>query len=182
MEKIVNFIKQYTKNCTFEAIHNKKLDKELLFAYIGGPREKIMVYDILCEKEIAKISYVLNNKGVYISEFVVDSEYQQNGIGKTLFNMVACRGLLLDKKLVYGIASPTDELKDFAGNDEDFTFDEEKRVIAQIYQKLGCEVLLIDKENHFTFKIAKDAKFDKRIVKFINKIQKLNNKNEDKVK
>ena len=181
MEKIVKYIKQYAKECVFKVIHNTKIDKDLLFAYIGGAREKIMVYDISCEREIARICYALNNKGVYLSEFVVDSEYQQNGIGKTLFDMVGCRGLQLDKKLIYGVASPTDEIKGVS-KEEDDTFEEEKKAIVKIYEKLGCEVISDDEDNHFTFKIEKNAKFNKQTVNFIKEIKQLNESEEDKIK
>ena len=117
-------------------VENKKLGKNLLVAMKKQPKGKIMLFDATRGfDEVATILYNINAKGVYVSEFMVNVEYQQCGLGKYIFCLAMAHGDARGKTQVYGEANPTDPIK---GVSENGNYETEARTICEIYKKLGC--------------------------------------------
>ena len=123
---------------------NKKLQKNLIVAMKKQPRGKIMVFDNARGFfEVATILYNINSRGVYLSEFMVNEDYQQCGVGRMIFNLAMAHGDKCGKILIYGVADPTDPIKDVS---EKGDYNLEVKTIRDIYKKLGCT---IENENEF---------------------------------
>ena len=61
--------------------------------------------------EIGSIIFTINGRGVYLSKFVVDETFQQNGIGSFMFNFAMAYGDKIGRTCIYGEANPTDPIK-----------------------------------------------------------------------
>jgi len=124
-----------------------KMGKNLLFAAF---RKNIWIVRVYDESkgldEIAEIRYNFNENSIYISSFNVSEEYQQNGIGRMIFEYALAHGDAMGANRVYGTASPTDPFKGISSKDEsEYTYDKEVEALKTIYKKFGCR--FIDDEN-----------------------------------
>ena len=121
-------------------IHHKKLDKPLLISMRKGPKGQIFIFDKdNGDNEIACIQYTVNPRGVYVSKFVTNEEYQQNGLGRLIFSLAMAHGDALGVQEIYGPIDPTDPIKGVSSEEED-SFDKEKQTLEKIYSSLGCKV------------------------------------------
>lgn len=133
-------IKETLKNYGFniEQFKSQNFNKPLLVAMKKSTHGKILIFcDGYGLDQIALASYNINNKGVYLSQFVVNEEFQQKGIGRFMFELAMAHGDYCGVNCVYGVANPTDAIADVS-NKKDVTFDKEKQIIKEIYLKLGC--------------------------------------------
>ena len=138
LSEIEKYIAKFAKNYIAMQIYNEKLDKNILYLYLKQSKHILQVFDEnYGVKEIARIDYVVNDKGVYISDFVVEEDFQRNGIGKSLFNIAMAHGDAQGAKLVYGTAAPISGI--YGVSNEEDSFENEKKVLMQIYTKLGCK-------------------------------------------
>ena len=135
-ENFVNKIKNCVKDVTFEIMRNNSLNQDLLFVFLSGATNCILVYDGNHSiNEIAEIRYVARNGKCFISTFECDENFQGNGIGKTIFNLALAHADALNIGNAYGYANPTNNI---AGVSEEENFEKEKQALYTIYEKLGC--------------------------------------------
>jgi len=179
--KIENLIKKFTNEFVVCEVEYKKLGRPLKFIYLKKFKHEIQVYDEAYGlQEIARISYAINWKGVYISDFIVNYEYQKLGIGRTLFNMATMHGFYNEKELVYGVVSPIDLIAGVSLEDNDLSYKREYETLIKIYEKLGCNVEENDGEYAFKLNIKKQQKTTKTIEMFIKDVVELDNSEKNK--
>ena len=134
-QQIINEINKYTQNVVFQVVFNQKLNKELLVCFTTSSKSSIMVFDENSNiNEIAKISYAIRGNNVVVSSIEVNSDYQQNGIAKMLFNIALAHA---DFQLANNAFGDVDPINDIRGIDKD-NFEKHKETLIEIYKKLGC--------------------------------------------
>ena len=159
-EKIKAMISKFRKAFVCDIIHCDKLNKDLMFVYLKKSKHEILVFDSdNGPEEIAKISYAFNDRGVFISDLIVEEEYQRKGIGKSLFIAAMTHGAQKWSKIIYGYISPVGKIKGVSDEKDEFSFIREINALIGFYLSLGCEVF----EDHNN----KECRF----VKSINKIE-----------
>lgn len=172
------YIDKCIKDYVAEYIYNEGLGYDLMFVYVKKSKHEIFVFDKNCGiNEIARISYSINDRGVFISDLIVDEDFQRNGIGKNLFNTAAIHGNKLGSKVVYGYVSPISAIKGIS-SDSEFSFLREKAALTAIYEKMGCEVRDQDQEAEFTLALGKGMVVSKEIESFVDNILDNEDKNE----
>ena len=123
---------------------NKKLDKQFVLIAVNGIHQRIAIFDALAEmKKVATILYSNRGNKTFVSSFEVNENYQQNGLGRLLFEIALTHADILDITMLYGDAEPINNIKGISNN-ENSTFEEEQQAIISIYKKLGCTVNPID--------------------------------------
>ena len=180
LSKVEEKIREHTTNYVAQRIYNDKLDKSFMFVFYPKSHREVVVYDEEANcKEIARVTYNMNGKGTYVSELLVDEEYQQLGFGKFLFSVVIEHSKNLGSKMVYGCASPIDNIKGVSNQGGDDEFEKEKEIVKLIYQKLGCSVEKKYGDYEFSIKVDNNIISNKNVKNFVSKIME---KEEEKSK
>ena len=144
MNEFIEEIECVSPDQTAILFKNQKLDKQLVLIAVNGIHQRIAIFDALAEmKEVATIIYSNRRNKTFISSFEVDENYQQNGIGRLLFEIALTHADILDITMLYGDAEPINNIKDVS-NIEGKTFEDEQNTLIKIYQKLGCTINPID--------------------------------------
>ena len=160
-----------------QQIENSKLNKTLLIAVKKGSKSNVLVFE---EEnglnEIGSATFTINGRGVYLSKFVVNENFQQNGIGRLMFNLAMACGDKMGRTCIYGEANPTDPIKGVS-NQENNTFLKEQEKIRELYECLGCQ---LNGENFVrnwqSGKILKQS--DKQVISLVNKIFEIQPENQ----
>lgn len=142
-KEILKQIKQEVDNLAtyyvFHRIKNKKLDKNLLIAYLRQNRHQLYIYDEEnSAKEIARLQYSFDGRGVFIRDLFVEEDYQQNGIAKLLLDIAMVHGDSQGHSMLYGYASPTAKIKGVGAGYDDLGYANEQMILTDIYTKMGC--------------------------------------------
>ena len=141
----------FPNQITIKFTHNN-FDRPFLLIAIKGSHQKLLIYDELFNMtKVGEILYAIRGHKVYISSFEVNEDYQQNGIGRLLFNLAATHGDIENATFIYGDADPINNIKGVSGQ-EGVTFEDEQQAIFKIYQKLGCTV---NPETHGFYQVWK---------------------------
>ncbi len=149
LEKTKKYISYFLKDLITLEIYNDKLRKPLLFVYLRKARHELQVYEADHGiQEIAKLGYSIQDRNMYISDFLVEEEFQQNGIGGLLFKIAIAHGNKMGANSLYGYASPTSSIKGVSNN-EGTSYDKEQMALIDIYSHLGCE--FIKNDDYFKF-------------------------------
>ena len=152
LNEIIEQIECVSPDQTAIEFQNKNFDKPFLLMAIKGSHHKLLIYDeTLDMTQIAEILYAIRGHKVYISSFEVNEDYQQNGIGRLLFNIAATHGDIENATFIYGDADPINNIKGVSDK-EGVTFEDEQQTIFKIYQKLGC---IVNPETHGFYQVWK---------------------------
>ena len=97
--------------------------------------------EVNIEMSPAEFTTILGSAGLL-------SEFQQNGIGRLLFEIAIAHGNKMGANSLYGYASPTSSIKGVSNN-EGTSYDKEQMALIDIYSHLGCE--FIKNDDYFKF-------------------------------
>lgn len=159
LDRIENELKKFNPNLISLKVQNKKLNKPLLLVASKTSKNKIMLFEeSMGSNQIAEISYSKNGNSMFISSFEVNENFQQNGLGRFLFDLASAHLDLLGVTKLYGEANPTNNIKGTSSN-ENVTFEEEQAKIIEIYKKLGCK--FPNSDNRFTQEWESGKKIEK---------------------
>ncbi len=138
LNEFIERIDHVSPDQTSVIFKNHKLNQHFVLMSIKGSHNKIMILnpeDDFCD--IATILYTARGNKTFISSFEVNEDYQQNGLGRLLFDIALTHADILGITNVYGDADPINNIKGVS-NQEGITFEDEQQAIIKIYQKLGC--------------------------------------------
>ena len=137
-EPLINNIKQYTTSAIFAVVHNPNLGTDLLYVYTRGASRKILVFDKTENlRPIAKLLYNIGSHTINLSSIEVEEEYQRNGIGSSLMQLMLAHGDSLGATNLYGMAKPINNIKGITIVGKD-CMQEEFGAIKQFYCANGC--------------------------------------------
>lgn len=137
-ESLINNIKQYTTSAIFAVVHNPTLDTDLLYVYTRGASRKILVFDKTKDiKPIAKVLYNIGKYAINLSSIEVEEDYQRNGIGSSLMQLMLAHGDSLGATELHGMAKPINNIKGITIVGKD-CMQEELCAIKQFYCANGC--------------------------------------------
>lgn len=138
--EIIEQINCITPDQTAIEFQNKNFDRSFLLMAIKGFRYRLLIFDETSDMtQIAELLYSVRGNKIYISSFEVNENYQQNGLGRMLFEIAMTHGDILGATRIYGDADPINNIKGVSDN-ENATFEDEQQAIFTIYQKLGCTI------------------------------------------
>ena len=165
---------------TFVIENYEKLNQPILIVFFKRAANKIKIFDAVNGIDaIAEITYTQHKHKVFISSYEVISEYQQNGLGKLLFNLALAHSDYNGITSVYGHATPINEVKGISSTDKD-SYDKIQQVLYKIYEKLGCEFDFYGENNTFSQEWKSGDKFKKipkEFQKLITEFERLEVKN-----
>ena len=99
----IDQIESVSPDQTAVIFKNQNLQRQFMLVAVKGIHNKIMLFDELNDMfEVATILYSVHGKKIYLSSFEVDENYQQNGLGRLLFETAATHGDILGATEIYG--------------------------------------------------------------------------------
>lgn len=144
-----------------QIVHSSTLDKDFLLTYTSGTHEKIMLFDGKRGfNQIALIYYAIKGTKIKITDFEVDIEYQNKGIGRFLFNLALALSDLQGKVFAYGDANPINEIKGIESVKNVDSYTQHIVKLFEIYQSLGCSFNQKEDINRFETSWKHGEKFN----------------------
>lgn len=139
-EDIKKTFLKYNPDCFIKIIRNEKMKKDLLFVSTDGTLNRIEIFDEAKGlNKIAVIMYSIRRNRVFVSEIEVNENYQENGIGRFMFEFAMAHGDLKGATSIFGYALPTNNIKRVSSKHGLNRYEEETLHLIEIYKKLGCK-------------------------------------------
>ena len=141
INKLGNWLIKRYPTSNIKKVYIEKANKYYVLRYLKkDTNAKLMLYDVEYMEPISIKEYNLYNYECYISHFITDIDYQGQGLGKFLYQLVQAHADKNNLTYSNGIIQPIGDIKDVTIN-ANISYRAEKKFLMLMYHALGNKII-----------------------------------------